>query len=147
MTESFLIKEPATESEWDAYYQLRYEILRKPWGQLPTTTKDEWEDNSLHLIMLNENKEVIGTGRLQFNPDREGQVRSMAIRDDYQGKGLGSRILKRLEEEAVKKKLKNIVLDARDKAMMFYEKNGYTVNGKSYTLFNVIEHMRMEKTL
>ena len=41
---SYLIIEPKTKEDWDAYYQLRYEVLRKPWNQPAVSTKDEAEE-------------------------------------------------------------------------------------------------------
>jgi predicted GNAT family N-acyltransferase len=60
---------------------------------------------------------------------------------------LGTFILKYLEEQARQKKLSRIILDAREKAVPFYVKNGYSVDGSSYTLFNVIPHWRMSKNI
>ena len=138
---------PASESEIEAYYKIRFEVLRKPWGQDINTTRDEWEDNSLHVLMIDDAENAIATGRLQFNSDSEGQIRSMAVVESHRGKGLGSIVLKFLEEKAKEKKLTMIVLDARDLAVKFYEKNGYKVEGNSYTLFEVIPHFRMSKDL
>jgi predicted GNAT family N-acyltransferase len=56
-------------------------------------------------------------------------------------------ILKYLEDIAAGKNLKRIVLDARDNAVDFYLKNGYTVEGDSYVLFGTIPHFRMVKLL
>ena len=91
---------PTTIIELDAYYKLRYEVLRKPWGQAEDSTKDEWEDISIHVLMLNKNGEAIAAGRLQLNPGSEGQIRSMAVKEEYRGQGLGSEILLFLEEKA-----------------------------------------------
>ncbi|MEO8211297.1 MAG: GNAT family N-acetyltransferase, partial [bacterium] len=63
------------------------------------------------------------------------------------GNGLGSMVLKFLEEKAKEKKFKRITLDARDNAVDFYKKNGYTVEGDSYKLFDVIPHFRMGKNI
>src|SRR5258708_3811127 len=119
------IIQPATEQELKMYYELRYEILRKPWNQAYNTTFDEWEKNSVHALMLNDKEEAIAAGRLQINSEEEGQVRSMAVKESEQGRGLGTKILKWLEEEAKRRKMNYIVLDARDLAVEFYKKNGY----------------------
>jgi predicted GNAT family N-acyltransferase len=141
------ITEPTTEEELKKYYSLRYEILRKPWNQPMASTKDEWENNSIHVLMLNEKDEAIAVGRLQLNSDEEGQIRSMAVRGDLQGKGLGSKIMDYIEQKAKEKKLKHILLDARINAVKFYEKHGYKVIGDSYLLFGVIKHFQMRKEI
>jgi predicted GNAT family N-acyltransferase len=141
------ILQPSTEQELKMYYDLRYEILRKPWNQPYSTTFDEWEKSSVHLLMLNEKEEPIAAGRLQINSFEEGQVRSMAVKDAEQNQGLGTTILQHLEEEARHRNMKHIILDARDGAVNFYKKNGYHVEGDSYILFDTIPHFRMKKIL
>jgi len=138
---------PKSESELQLYYKLRYEILRKAWGQPESSTRDEWEDKSLHVLMIDENGKGVATGRLQFNSETEAQIRSMAVAEEVRGKGLGTQILKFLEENAREKKMRKLTLDARDNAVDFYKKNGYIVEGDSYTLFDIIPHFRMGKNL
>jgi GNAT superfamily N-acetyltransferase len=145
--EKFTLLIPQTEEELNAYYKLRFEILRKPWGQPEDSVRDEWEDNSVHVLLVLEDHTALATGRLQLNSEEEGQIRSMAVKDGYQGRGLGSAVLKFIEEIARERKLNRIILDAREKAIGFYEKHGYSPCGKSYTLFGVIPHVRMEKIL
>jgi predicted GNAT family N-acyltransferase len=138
---------PSTKKELKLYYDLRFEVLRKAWNQPKKSVKDEWEDISLHVLMLNEDNEAIATGRLQFNSDQEGQIRSMAVKEGYRNIGLGTQVLRFLEVKALEKKLTRIILDARDKAVHFYERNGYEIEGPSYTLFDEIPHMKMTKQL
>src|SRR5436190_13315034 len=115
------IIEPQTEEDLKKYYDLRYEILRKPWNQPMKSTKDEWEDQSIHVLMLDENNQAVACGRLQINSKTEGQIRSMAVRTELQGKGLGKKIIQYIEQRAKDLKLENIILDARINAVKFYE--------------------------
>ena len=141
------IIEPNTEKELKMYYDLRYEILRKPWNQSYSSTYDEWEKNSVHAIMTDESGTAVATGRLQINSGEEGQVRSMAVKESEQGKGLGTQMLLWLEAEAKRRNMKRIVLDARDGAVNFYRNNGYVIEGDSYILFDTIPHFRMKKII
>jgi len=141
------IIQPATEHELKMYYDLRYEILRKPWNQSYDSTFDEWEKNSIHALMLDDKGEGMTAGRLQINSAEEGQIRSMAVKESEQKNGHGTKMLLWLEEEARRRRMKHIVLDARDIAVKFYLKNGYVIEGDSYTLFGSIVHYRMKKTL
>jgi predicted GNAT family N-acyltransferase len=138
---------PESEKDLQTYYRLRYEVLRKAWGQTESSTKDEWEDQSLHALLLDENGNAVATGRLQFNSPIEGQIRSMAVIEECRGKGCGTQMLKFLEEKARERNLKKITLDSRDNAVNFYRKNGYKVEGDSYKLFDIIPHFRMGKKL
>jgi N-acetylglutamate synthase-like GNAT family acetyltransferase len=145
--EPFNIIEPKFAEEFEAYYNLRYEILRKPWNQLKKSTEDEWENQSIHILMLDENNRAIACGRLQINSGEEGQIRSMAVTTNMQGKGLGGKIIDYIEQKAHNLKLKRLVLDARENAVKFYEHCGYKVIGDSYLLFGVIKHYKMEKII
>jgi len=141
------IIEPETSEEFRKYFDLRYEILRKPWNQPFSSTKDEWEDQSIHVLILDDNNDAIACGRLQINSKTEGQIRSMAVQTELQGKGLGKKIIEYIEKRALELKLKNIFLDARINAVKFYESCGYKVIGDSYLLFGIIPHFKMEKVL
>lgn len=143
----YIILEPGTEDELEKYFNLRYEILRKPWNQPMSSTKDEWEGQSIHVLMVDDHNEAIACGRLQLNSKEEGQIRSMAVREDMQGKGFGKQVIEYIEAKAKDLKLKNIMLDARINAVKFYERNGYTVVGESYLLFGTIQHYKMMKKL
>ena len=145
MNSRFKIIEPKTPAQWENYFQLRYEILRKPWGQSPDTTKDESEDISVHYLVMDEFDDIVGAGRLQLNTSEQGQVRSMAIKTNLQGSGIGSLLLRHIETQAIKKGLKEIILDARENAVEFYLKNGYEITGPSYLLFGIIPHFAMRK--
>lgn len=147
MNEHFRILQPVTPHELEQYYQVRYEVLRKPWKQSVASTKDEQESNSLHFLCVTETGKAVATGRLQFNSPTEAQVRSMAVLEDYRTHGLGSKMLLHLEQKAKERKVTDIVLDARENAVKFYEKNGYRVVGLSYLLFGLIQHYKMKKTL
>ena len=82
------IIEPTTSREFKKYYNLRYEVLRKPWLQPKGSERDEAEGTSLHRMIIDKpNRKAIAVGRLQFNTIEEAQIRYMAVSDDYQGKG------------------------------------------------------------
>ena len=57
---------PKTESEVELYYQIRFEELRKPWGQPIGSEKDSIEHECVHRMIQNENN-FIGVARLQYN--------------------------------------------------------------------------------
>jgi N-acetylglutamate synthase-like GNAT family acetyltransferase len=141
------IIEAKTKEELEKYYSLRYEILRKPWDQPAHTTRDEHENISFHAVAIDDDGNAAATGRLQFNSPEEAQIRSMAVRTDLQSSGIGTKVLRFVEDHARSKGIKRLVLDARDNAVKFYEKNGYSVVGDSYVLFGKIVHFRMEKNL
>ena len=142
------IIEPATSEEFKKYYNLRYEVLRKPWLQPKGSERDEEEETSLHRMIIDEpNGKAVAVGRLQFNTIEEAQIRYMAVSDDYQGKGYGRKMVKALDNIAREKGSQKIILQSRENAVKFYEKNGYKIIEKSYLLFDEIQHWLMEKEL
>jgi len=61
-----VIKQPQSPDEFKQYYQLRWRILRAPWGEPEGSEVDEIEEQCFH-IMLTNNEKTVGVGRLQFN--------------------------------------------------------------------------------
>ena len=100
---NYIIKSPETESEWENYFNFRWKMLRKPIGMPKDTLKDALEKEGHHLIALTEQNKIIGSGRLHFNNEKEGQIRYMAVDNSIQRKGLGSAIVLELESIAKKK--------------------------------------------
>ena len=142
------IIEPNTSDEFKIYYDLRYEVLRKPWFQPKGSERDDDDETSLHRMIIDEpNGKAVAVGRLQFNTIEEAQIRYMAVSDDYQGKGYGRKMVKALDNIAQEKGSRKIILQSRGNAVKFYERNGYKIIEKSYLLFDEIQHWLMEKEL
>ena len=142
------IIEPKTSEEFRKYYNLRYEILRKPWGQPLGSERDEGEETSIHRMIINEKTgEALAVGRIQFNSIDEAQIRYMAVLDEFQGQGLGSQIISELENVARENGNKLMILSARKNAIQFYKNNGYEIVRKTHLLFGEIQHWLMQKEL
>ena len=142
------IIEPTTSEEFKKYYNLRYEILRKPWGQPPGSERDEGEETSIHRMIIDKKTgNALAVGKLQFNSIHEAQIRYMAVADDLQGKGLGSQIISALEDVARGEGIQRIILSARENALQFYKNNGYEIIEKTHLLFGKIQHWLMRKKL
>ncbi|MDP6916672.1 MAG: GNAT family N-acetyltransferase [SAR86 cluster bacterium] len=143
---NYTIKSPETESEWESYFNFRWEKLRKPLGMPKDSLKDDKEQDSCHLIAVDSDEEVVGTGRLHFNSKQEGQIRYMAVNESIQRKGLGSSIVLELEMMAKKKGAKKMVLNARENALNFYLSLGYK-EIEPYESDTGIPHTTMSKEL
>jgi N-acetylglutamate synthase-like GNAT family acetyltransferase len=141
-----IVRVPLTDEEFDKYYDLRWRILRAPWNQPKGSEKDELEGNSIHIIAIIEG-EIVGCGRIHFNSIDEAQIRYMAVENELQGRGIGKLILNELEQKALEKGAKKIILNARENAVKFYDKNGYKIVKESHTLFGEIKHFLMRKDI
>jgi N-acetylglutamate synthase-like GNAT family acetyltransferase len=140
------IKAPITDSEWKAYYALRFNVLREPWNQPLGSEVLADEDLAIHAIAV-ENGEVLGVARMHESAEKQGQVRCVAIATAAQGKGIGKAIMAYLEDQAKTKGWTEIVLEARENAVPFYQAIGYCIIAESYLLFGEIQHYRMKKAL
>jgi N-acetylglutamate synthase-like GNAT family acetyltransferase len=140
------IKSPQTDSEWKAYYALRFNVLREPWNQPLGSEVLADEDQAIHAI-AQEDGEVLGVARMHESAEKQGQVRCVATATSAQGKGIGKAIMAYLEDQAKAKGWTEIVLEARENAVPFYQRIGYTIIAESYLLFGEIQHYRMKKAL
>ena len=144
---SFVITQPRTEEEFKKYYHLRWKILRAPWGQPEGSEVDDIESQCFHVMATTPDKSVIGVARLQFNSKSEGQIRYMAVDDKHEGTGIGRALVNAIEKHARDTGHTKITLDARENAVGFYQALNYQILGKSYLLFDSIQHFQMSKAL
>ena len=144
--QDFIIRNPSQKNEYDAYYFLRWQVLRAPWNQDKGSEKDELENEAIHRIAILDNI-IVACGRLHFIDETTAQIRYMAVSKNFEKKGFGTKILTSLEDTARIKNHETIILNARDNVVYFYEKHGYQVIKKSHLLFNDIQHYEMKKNI
>ena len=85
---------------------------------------EEWDDadeNSSHVLVYSEKRDVVGTGRIEPN----GKIARLAVLAEYRGQGVGSAILTRLLEEARKQGFSQVYLHSQTRALDFYKKFGF----------------------
>lgn len=140
------ITSPSTEDEFKQYYHLRWKLLRAPWNEPEGSEKDDDEDSSFHIMAVDGNR-IIGVARMQNITPIQAQVRYMAVDDDYQGRGVGRKIMHYIEDYARDHHIEEIFLHARENAVPFYNALGYQHVEKSYLLFGSIQHYKMNKVL
>lgn len=138
---------PVTHEDFQKYYFLRWKMLRKPWGQALGTERDELDKTSFHVMICEHDNNPIGVARLHFNDPEEAQIRYMAVDDKHQHKGVGRLMMQSLEKYALEHNAKCIILNARENAVPFYQKNEYSIVEESYILFGEIQHFKMKKEL
>lgn len=140
---------PQSPTDWAAYYRLRYEVLRQPWQQ-PEGSERVPEDDlatTVHILCQDAHGQVIGVAMLQEAGVGVGQVRFMAVAPAGQGQGVGRQLLQYLEAAARQRNYRRLVLHAREVAVPFYVRLGYTVQAPSHTLFGAVAHFLMHKDL
>jgi ribosomal protein S18 acetylase RimI-like enzyme len=143
------VEPPQHPADWTAYYQLRYRVLRQPWGQPLGSERvpDDEAPTTTHALWRAPDGGVAGVARLSPSGPGQGQIRFMAVDPTWQGHGVGRQLLEYLEAAARQQGLTAIELHARDNAVGFYQQLGYSVVEPSHTLFGVIPHFLMRKLL
>lgn len=139
------IRSPQTESEWEAYYDLRYRVLRKPLNQPLGSERNEGDATGIHFALFNDEK-IVAIARLDQASPKISQVRFVAVDDTAQGKGYGRIIMEATEAKSKDLGNEKMILHARDYAVDFYLRLDYKVVEKSYKLFDVLQHYLMEKS-
>lgn len=140
------IRIPETAAEWAEYYDLRYRILREPLGKERGSERNEGDLTAAHFALFEETQ-IKAVARLDNLTDTCCQVRFVAVESQLQGKGYGKLLMDAVENHARRQGSTQMVLHARDYALPFYEKLGYTLIGPSYKLFDVLQHFEMTKSL
>jgi GNAT superfamily N-acetyltransferase len=131
-------------------YLVRHPVLRP--GKAIETCRFEGDDlaSTVHFGIF-EDEKVIGVLSL-FDASNSGiaaetqlQFRGMAVLAAYQNKGIGA-ILMEFAETQIKAKTGAIIwLNAREKALPFYEKMGYQKMGQPFTIGDIGIHFVMYK--
>ena len=143
-TTSWQLIQPDTPAQWQAYYALRYQVLRAPWQQPPGSERDDAEDIASHRMIISADGEALAVGRIQPLDHGRAQIRYMAVHAN--GQGLGQCIVAALEAQALAWRCQQIVLNARETAEGFYHKLGYIAGDPQAALFG-IPHRQMRKQI
>ena len=142
----FRVMNPQTKKEMEEYYRLRWLLLRRPLGGKRGTEIDEFESDSFHRAIVNNQNMIIGVGRMHF-VEEYAQIRYMGIKKMFWKKGLGTKLITKFESIAKKHRIRTIFLNSRVSVLDFYSKNGFSIIKKANPSFGSIIHYRMEKVL
>lgn len=82
-----------------------------------------------------------------FEEVKQYQLRGMAILKAYQGMGIGHELLKHCDAFLIKKDVELIWCNAREIAVNFYKKNGFSVIGSPFNIKDIGPHFTMKKPL
>lgn len=131
--------------EYKQMTALRLEVLLRPIGA-PESYINPEKERSDFLVGAFEEGVLIGCCVLTPHNTELIQLRQMAVRQDFQGRGVGAAIVAFAEKTAREKGFHRLMMHARDVVIPFYEKSGYTITSEQFKEVG-IEHHRMEKEL
>lgn len=133
-------------SEYALTVALRHEVLRVPLGLAFTVDQLASESDSFHLAAFDQEGHILGCLMLTPHADGEIQMRQVAVRPAMQGTGLGRALVGEAERKAREQGFTPMMLHARDKAIGFYERLGYSREGDLFVEVGIV-HQQMSKSI
>ena len=132
---------------FDDVLRLRDEVLRQPLNLQFTIKQITDEYTNLHFACYDKNRYLLGTLMMKEVAAKYVKMRQVAVAPSAQGQGVGSFMVKQLEQWMLHhSQYRSIQLAARTEAVSFYKKLGYTVKGAPFVEVG-IPHRHMEKIL
>lgn len=125
-TPRFAIIEHGT-ADYQRALVLRDDMLRNPLGRVTTPDEIEAERSLTHVVGFLEGR-LCATCLLVVEPGRV-RMKRVAVDPSVQGQGIGTGLVEFCEQHAESLGLRELYAHARETAVRFYEKNGYTTEG------------------
>ena len=121
------LRAPANEDEWRALHEIRRKVLFENRGKFETYIENHPDDfkTGHHPLVLLYKGLVIGVVRVEVC-ERVAWLRRVAIREDVQRQGHGRVLLRLAEAFAKAKGCNELVSNAADEAVGFYESCGFS---------------------
>ncbi|WP_027713592.1 fatty acid biosynthesis protein FabY [Dickeya chrysanthemi] len=142
----YYLRVPESAEELDAYYQFRWEMLRKPLHQPLGSERDAYDALAHHQTIVDGQGNLVAVGRISINADNEASIRFLAVHPDVQRKGLGTLMAMALESVARQEGVKRVVCSAREDAMAFFSRLGFVNQGEITTpMTTPVRHFLMIK--
>jgi N-acetylglutamate synthase-like GNAT family acetyltransferase len=146
MAEQRMIREVEHGShDYWATVELRDSILRKPLG-LQFSPKELETEKDCHHLACYLGDRLIGCLVLQPFGERDVRMKQVAIVSDLQHQGIGTALVEQSEAVARGLGFRRMFLHARETAVPFYERLGYSGIGDRFEEVT-IPHWVMEKRL
>lgn len=120
------LRAPANQEEWRALHDIRRKVLFENRGKFDTYIENHPDDfkTGHHPLVLLYKGDVIGVVRVEVC-ERVAWLRRVAIREDLQRQGHGRVLLRLAETFAKAEGCDELVSNAADDAVGFYESCGF----------------------
>lgn len=132
-----------TEAELEAAIAVRFRVFVDE-QQIPAEIEIDADDARCLHALARHGGQAVGTGRLLLYDDGLARIGRMAVDREWRRKGVGGRILQRLEEAARARGATEFVLHAQEYVKAFYAAHGYTEHGLPFTEAG-LPHLEMRK--
>lgn len=125
--------------------RLRNELLREPLGLSLWDENLSEESGQIHFGIF-DGEMLEACVVVQPLDERMAKLRQVAVRGVSQRKGLGTELMKTLEEDLRERGFCQLILHSRSSVCGFYQKQGYEVEGDAFQEIG-LAHFRMKKLL
>lgn len=126
--------------------ELRNKILRKPLGiNINDEALNDDDKLDTHIGAFIDER-LLGCLLLKRIDNKVIKMRQVAVDEEYQGKSIGSKMVRYAENFARSQGYQKLTLHARKYAVIFYKKLDYEVCGEEFLELN-IPHYPMQKYL
>lgn len=123
--------------------EIRTEVFVKEEGFVDEF--DEYDQESWHIVIYEDDK-PIATGRA-YQEGSSWHIGRIAIRKEHRGKGIGTLVMKKLEEKIKEEGGRRAILFSQYDKTAFYEKCGYRKENGDIVLDQGYPHIKMFKIL
>lgn len=132
-------------SDYQLEIKLRNKVLREPLGMTLSESELSQDKGDMHIAAFSDEQFV---GCLLLKPQANGvaKMRQVAVDSSQQGKGIGRLLVEYSEIIALQSGFKEIVLNARETVVPFYQSLGYQVEGERFQEVG-IPHFKMRKSI
>jgi predicted GNAT family N-acyltransferase len=145
LSKDITYKRAASPAELEGAYTVRRKVFIVEQGIPEDEEYDGLDEQCLHYIALGQGK-IIGTARVRFLSKERATIERMAVHKDVRRKGIGTGILKLVEDDLKSRSISEAVLHAQMAAVPFYQSCGFTSSGSTFFEAD-IEHIKMQKKL
>lgn len=126
-------------ADYEKMIALRIQVLLAPIG-VPSSFINRTKEASDLLVGAFHGEDIIGCCVLTRLTSERVQLRQMAVDTETQGTGVGAAIIDFAERVAHNQGYRELLLNARDPVIPFYEKCGYRVHGEGFTEVGIAHH-------
>jgi predicted GNAT family N-acyltransferase len=134
-----------TEPQLREAIAIRQEVFVDEQGIDPDLEIDEFDGICWHALALL-GPEPVGTARFIPLSQQVARIGRVAVRKEFRGKGVASRLMRLLAEYARREGYTRLVLDAQVQVIPFYETLGYEAEGEPFLDAGIV-HRKMTMDL
>ena len=136
------IREASWDADADALLAVRHAVFVDEQGVPADMELDEHDVGAIHLLATSDDARPVGTARLLD----DGKIGRIAVLPSYRERGIGTALLRRLLQIAIRRGDKEVYLYAQCAAVPFYARHGFVAYGDVFDEAG-IDHQAMRLRL